>query len=153
MDITVSAAPQTRNISEKLYGIFLEDINYGGDGGLYAELVPNRAFEFEGPNGQDNRLMRWQALGGAKLEIAAENPRGDKNPHYMRIIPAQGECGARSEGYLGEGFYAERHETYRPRDKAAGAQYRIQPRQAPCCRRRPAAYRECGSTARLAALP
>ena len=113
MDITVSAAPQTRNISEKLYGIFLEDINYGGDGGLYAELVPNRAFEFEGPNGQDNRLMRWQALGGAKLAIAAENPRGDKNPHYMRIIPAQGECGARSEGYLGEGFYAERHETYR----------------------------------------
>ena len=113
MDITVSAAPQTRNISEKLYGIFLEDINYGGDGGLYAELVPNRAFEFEGPNGQDNRLMRWQALGGAKLAIAAENPRGDKNPHYMRIIPAQGECGARSEGYLGEGFYAERHEAYR----------------------------------------
>lgn len=113
MDITVSAAPQTRNISEKLYGIFLEDINYGGDGGLYAELVPNRSFEFEGPNGQDNRLMRWQALGGAKLAIAAENPRGDKNPHYMRIIPAQGECGARSEGYLGEGFYAERHEAYR----------------------------------------
>ena len=78
MDITITAAPQTRNMSEKLYGIFLEDINYGGDGGLYAELVPNRAFEFEGPNGQDNRLMRWQALGGAKLAIAAENPRGDR---------------------------------------------------------------------------
>ena len=37
MYITVTAAPRAaRNISEKLYGIFLEDINYGGDGGLYA---------------------------------------------------------------------------------------------------------------------
>ena len=36
----VSKAARAR-ISDRLYGIFLEDINYGGDGGLYAELVPN----------------------------------------------------------------------------------------------------------------
>ena len=27
-------------------GAFFEDINYGADGGLYAELIKNRSFEF-----------------------------------------------------------------------------------------------------------
>ena len=35
-----------REVSPMLYGIFFEDINYGGDGGLYAELVANRSFEY-----------------------------------------------------------------------------------------------------------
>lgn len=108
----VSKAARAR-ISDRLYGIFLEDINYGGDGGLYAELVPNRAFEFVGPDGADNRLMRWQALCGAQLEIACEAPRGDRNPHYARITPVNGVGALRSEGYLGHGFYAEPDERYR----------------------------------------
>ena len=29
-----------------MYGLFFEDINYGADGGLYAELIKNRSFEF-----------------------------------------------------------------------------------------------------------
>jgi len=33
------------NISPHLYGIFFEDINFAGDGGLYAEMVRNRSFE------------------------------------------------------------------------------------------------------------
>lgn len=100
-------------ISGKLYGIFLEDINYGCDGGLYAELVPNRAFEFEGPQGEDHRLMRWTSLGGAGLSIRTENPRGEKNPHYLHMEPGAGRWGVRSEGYLGEGFFAARGESYR----------------------------------------
>ncbi len=108
----ISAESHAR-ISDRLYGIFLEDINYGGDGGLYAELVPNRAFEFTGPDGADNRLMRWQATGGARLEIACEAPRGERNPHYARLTPAGGPGALRSEGYLGEGFFAQRGERYR----------------------------------------
>ena len=65
MKISIKIDEKATRISEKLYGIFFEDINYGGDGGLYAELVPNRAFEWVGPDGQDNRLMRWQAVGDA----------------------------------------------------------------------------------------
>lgn len=35
-----------RQISENLFGIFFEDLNYAADGGLYAELVQNRSFEY-----------------------------------------------------------------------------------------------------------
>ena len=33
-------------VSKDLIGLFFEDINYGADGGLYAELIKNRSFEF-----------------------------------------------------------------------------------------------------------
>ena len=33
-------------IQPTMYGHFFEDINYGADGGLYAELIKNRSFEF-----------------------------------------------------------------------------------------------------------
>ena len=34
-------------IQPTMYGLFFEDINYGADGGLYAELIKNRSFEFK----------------------------------------------------------------------------------------------------------
>ena len=37
----------TVEMSDTLYGLFFEDINYGADGGLYAELLQNRSFEYE----------------------------------------------------------------------------------------------------------
>ncbi len=45
-------------IQPTMYGIFIEDINFAADGGLYAELVMNRSFEF--PN---NRLQGWNVVG------------------------------------------------------------------------------------------
>ena len=55
-DINVSkkGAP----IQPTMYGLFFEDINYAADGGLYAELVKNRSFEFPG-----NNLQGWKAAG------------------------------------------------------------------------------------------
>ena len=45
---TVTAQPEeTKEISDLLMGIFFEDINYSADGGLYAELIQNRDFEYE----------------------------------------------------------------------------------------------------------
>ena len=44
-------------IASTMYGIFIEDINFAADGGLYAELIKNRSFEF--PN---NRLQGWSVL-------------------------------------------------------------------------------------------
>lgn len=112
MDIRIGGAPGAR-ISEKLYGIFFEDINYGGDGGLYAELVPNRAFECAGPQSGNDRMSRWSAVNGACIAIDALNPRGVKNPHYLRVTPNGSTGGVRSEGYLGEGFFVEAGEGYR----------------------------------------
>ena len=65
MSVAASMAAQTNEmkvrvdrpgaeIQPTMYGIFIEDINFAADGGLYAELVKNRSFEF--PN---NRLQGW----------------------------------------------------------------------------------------------
>jgi alpha-N-arabinofuranosidase len=43
--IAIDTASQGIEISPDLIGVFFEDINYGADGGLYAELVQNRSFE------------------------------------------------------------------------------------------------------------
>ena len=44
--MTVDVSRPTAKIQPTMYGIFFEDINFGADGGLYAELVKNRSFEF-----------------------------------------------------------------------------------------------------------
>ena len=44
--LSVSVKPGAE-INPDMYGVFFEDINFGADGGLYAELVKNRSFEFD----------------------------------------------------------------------------------------------------------
>ena len=59
--LTVSVKPGAE-INPDMYGIFFEDINFGADGGLYAELVKNRSFEFDYP------LMGWTPFGEVSVE-------------------------------------------------------------------------------------
>ena len=63
-------------VQPTMYGIFFEDINYAADGGLYAEMVKNRSFEFP------QRLMGWRAYG--KVDIKNDGPF-ERNPHYVRL--------------------------------------------------------------------
>ncbi|MBR6842235.1 MAG: carbohydrate binding domain-containing protein [Prevotella sp.] len=63
-------------IQPTMYGIFFEDINYAADGGLYAEMVKNRSFEFP------QHLMGWRAYG--KVDIKNDGPF-ERNPHYVRL--------------------------------------------------------------------
>lgn len=44
-EISVNTAQRGNTVDQSLYGIFFEEINHAGDGGLYAELVKNRNFE------------------------------------------------------------------------------------------------------------
>ena len=44
--VTVQTKKIGADIQPTMYGVFFEDINFGADGGLYAELVKNRSFEF-----------------------------------------------------------------------------------------------------------
>ena len=66
-------------VQSTMYGLFFEDINYAADGGLYAELVMNRSFEFP------NNLAGWDISG--KVTLKDDGPF-DKNPHYVRMAPA-----------------------------------------------------------------
>jgi len=87
-------------IQPTMWGVFFEDINFGADGGLYAELVKNRSFEFTKP------LMGWKTGGarlaeGSVLVVKGDNP---KNPHYIRVTAADGGLWLTNEGFRGMGI-------------------------------------------------
>ncbi len=72
------------NVNEKgaiiqpdMYGVFFEDINFGADGGLYAELIKNRSFEFDQP------FVGWLPFGD--VTIKNEEPCFERNPHYVQL--------------------------------------------------------------------
>lgn len=84
-------------IQPTMYGLFFEDINYAADGGLYAELIKNRSFEFP-----DN-FMGWKIFG--KVILKNDGPF-EKNPHYVRLeYPGHDHkrTGLQNEGYFGIG--------------------------------------------------
>lgn len=101
-----------------LYGIFFEDINYAADGGLYAELVQNRAFEYSSlDNAQFRPLYAWEKLEkGGKMDwmIEKEHPVSPENPHYLVLnVTQEGDCvGVRNTGY-NQGICVEAGKRYR----------------------------------------
>lgn len=80
-------------IQPTMYGVFFEDINFGADGGLYAELIKNRSFEFEYP------FTGWTPFGD--VSIRSDKPCFDRNPHYARLINRKQLTGT---GLINEGF-------------------------------------------------
>src|SRR5204862_391529 len=104
--VKIHAAEPGRDISPELFGIFFEDINYAADGGLYAELVQNRSFEY---SADDNRgwssLTAWTLVtrGGGKGTIAVESaePLNAGNPHYAVL---KVENGGEGVGLMNAGF-------------------------------------------------
>jgi alpha-N-arabinofuranosidase len=107
--IEISAERPGAKINPAMWGIFFEDINFGADGGLYAELVKNRGFEFPDP------MMGWFKLSPSKshgqISIHTENPFNAANPHYLRIESQGGDLfGVANEGFRGIGV--KRGEAY-----------------------------------------
>ena len=117
LTVNLSASAQTNEfviqtqklgapIQNTMYGIFFEDINYAADGGLYAELVKNRSFEFP------QSLLGWKSFGN--VEVRTDNPAYDKNPHYVRLSTASHPekwTGLDNEGFFGMGV--EKDKEYR----------------------------------------
>ena len=101
--IVVKVNKPIADIQPTMWGIFFEDINLAADGGIYAELVKNRSFEFAQP------LMGWRILkpdtttGVLILNQGAANP---ENPRFARITIADGEksFGISNEGFRGMGI-------------------------------------------------
>ena len=82
-------------VQPTMYGIFFEDINYAADGGLYAEMVKNRSFEFP------QRLMGWRAFGN--FDVKDDGPF-ERNPHYVRLKYSGHSdkfTGLENEGFFG----------------------------------------------------
>ncbi|MFO7369737.1 MAG: alpha-L-arabinofuranosidase C-terminal domain-containing protein [Bacteroidales bacterium] len=80
-----------KEISSDLFGLFFEDINYAADGGLYAELVQNRSFEYNPEERRGwNPFSYWEfivpghSLGQISVETKA--PIHPNNPHYVVMV-------------------------------------------------------------------
>ena len=101
VEITVDARKPGAEIQPEMYGVFFEDINFGADGGIYAELIKNRSFEFEHP------FVGWVPFGD--VTIQTENPCFDRNPRYVHIT-ARGlrtGSGLENAGFKGIGLKKE----------------------------------------------
>ena len=100
--IVVNAAKSEGKVSPTMWGVFFEDINMGADGGIYAEMVKNRSFEFLKP------LMGWSPKGKkiGEGDLLVQNRQGANlaNPRYLTATikgAAKGEAGISNEGFKG----------------------------------------------------
>jgi Alpha-L-arabinofuranosidase len=121
--LTVQANKPGAEIQSTMYGIFFEDINFGADGGLYADMVENRSFEFP------DRLMGWNTFGNVSLTDV--KPAFDRNPHYVTLTNAghdQKVTGLENRGFFGMGLkqgMTYRFSTYARLNSLQGKQAKI----------------------------
>ncbi|KAF8204203.1 glycoside hydrolase [Mycena galopus ATCC 62051] len=98
------SATATHPIASTLYGYMWEDINHSGDGGIYAELLQNRAFQQVIP-GTQNALTAWQPFNGARLSVTSKTSGVSPSlPNSLEVqIPAvvSGPIGFENTGYWG----------------------------------------------------
>jgi alpha-L-arabinofuranosidase len=107
--LRLDAGEEIRDISDLLFGIFFEDINFSADGGLYAEMVANRSFEFTSLAAGD-QLYHYGAVNGAALDVKigdAQNALNRNNTNYLVLTnPADALAGVKNIGFM-EGMCIE----------------------------------------------
>lgn len=119
--LNVDASQSVHEISDMLYGIFIEDINFAADGGLYAEMVQNRSFEFTKLAAGDERHA-WSDVGDIAAEVITGDgqadmesdylPLNENNPNYITLSNASGErAGIANKGFL-DGMAIKEGESY-----------------------------------------
>lgn len=101
--LDINADEEIHDISELLFGIFFEDINFAADGGLYAEKVVNRSFEF-GDTAKDDQFYGWKTVGSIEKNIIINdlhNSLNENNRNYIIISNKSGApAGIENIGFL-----------------------------------------------------
>ncbi|MGN6370319.1 MAG: alpha-L-arabinofuranosidase C-terminal domain-containing protein [Phycisphaerae bacterium] len=132
-EIVVHLDQKVKGISPDLFGVFFEDLNYAADGGLYAEMVSNRSFEYSAVDSPEwNALTGWTLVkrgnAGGRMAVQDAAPLNANNPQYLVLMATPGRGGAvgiANEGF--DGMAVKAGETYnfsvfarcRPRERAA----------------------------------
>lgn len=97
--VTVSADKPGAQINPSMWGVFFEDINFGADGGLYAELVKNNSFEFP------EALMGWSVPAEAAVTTRLTVQKAsDRKGSHLRVDAAGGVAVFENEGFRGIGI-------------------------------------------------
>ena len=101
-------------IQPGMIGLFFEDINYAADGGLYAEMLENRSFEFVKAMGDARDYQveydggyAWSAYpagAGSRLRCITGSPHSEENPHYMRLQTERAGEGIQNKAFDGVYF-------------------------------------------------
>lgn len=96
VSLDFSTAQRGPLLGDLHYGLFYEEINHGGDGGLYAELVRNRSFE-------DNVLNPdcWWGLGGMQMELVTTGLLNAAQGTALKLTVNEYNAGIRNEGFWG----------------------------------------------------
>lgn len=110
-ELKLSVSDKTaRKINSDMIGLFFEDINFGADGGLYAELIENRSFEAVKTRGEghnyvlrEDNLYAWYSTDKQEdnLEISINQPVSQNNPHYLRFTAQKPGQGFANKAYDG----------------------------------------------------
>ena len=112
--LDIDASETTKRISDLLFGIFFEDINFAADGGLYAEKVVNRSFEYT-ELAENDRLYGWNTVGNPEIDVKIEdkeNGLNANNTNYIVITNTSGTpAGVENRGFL-DGMSLEKGKKY-----------------------------------------
>ncbi len=112
--LNIDAGDEIHDISDLLFGIFFEDINFAADGGLYAEMVANRSFEFTEIAAGDE-FYGWSTVNGAAAEVKVndkENALNENNTNYLILSNnASFPAGVANIGFL-DGMSIEKGKKY-----------------------------------------
>lgn len=87
-NLEVNTSKTITKIQPTMYGVFFEDINFAADGGLYAEMIKNRSFEFDKP------LMSWEQPSTKKTSLNKQSGvatpikvlENKTNPNFCRVL-------------------------------------------------------------------
>lgn len=106
VSLDIDAGKRGPSIGELHYGLFFEEINHAGDGGLYAELIQNRSFE-------DNASSpdKWTAIGGATLILTNSHLLNEAQGNALVLNMKSANDGVRNEGFWG--IHAVEGHTYK----------------------------------------
>ncbi|KAI5064945.1 hypothetical protein GOP47_0019640 [Adiantum capillus-veneris] len=117
-NLTVDASQSGRPIPPNLFGIFFEEINHAGAGGLWAELVANRGFEAGGQSTPSN-IAPWSVIGdAASVQLSTERiSLFALNPVALRVDVLCSKCPAGGVGVYNPGYWGM--------NIIAGSQYKV----------------------------
>ncbi len=103
--LIVKANQPGASVQPTMWGVFFEDINLGADGGIYAELVKNRSFEFFKP------MMGWavnrKKFVEGEMLVINRSEENTRNPRFLRVTmnnASKGDLGLTNEGFRGMGI-------------------------------------------------
>lgn len=113
-NLGIDPEKEIHDISELLFGIFFEDINFAADGGLYAEKVANRSFEYT-EIAEEDQLYAWSSVGTADVSVTKNdknNYLNENNVNFLVIKNSSSEkAGVENKGFL-DGMSIEENAVY-----------------------------------------